>query len=63
MSADLRAGWGWPGNSRKAHYFKDGSITSLCGRWLYSGEREQGDFVSKDDCTPCTKLLAKEKEA
>lgn len=52
-------GWGWPGASRKAHYFND-SVYSLCGKWMYSGaltENQAG--TSPDDCAACTRALAK----
>ena len=29
-------GWGWPLNSRKAHYFRNDK-RALCGRWAYTG--------------------------
>lgn len=55
----LTEGWGWPGNSRKAHYFKMGEATSVCSRWLYGGSRTAGDFKSPDDCAPCRKWVDK----
>ena len=53
-------GWGWPENSRKAHYFVDGR--SLCKRWLFLGLVEQGNDNSPDNCPTCMKKLAKSKE-
>jgi hypothetical protein len=32
------AGWGWPGLSKKMHYF-GADHRSLCGKWAYTGER------------------------
>lgn len=56
------AGWKWPGNSRKAHYFLSGEVISLCGTWWYSGTtcKNQNTAMNKPgkyDCTPCWKLL------
>lgn len=53
----IKSGWGWPLNSKKAHYFAD-SITSLCRRWMYSGPRELPTHASPDDCAACVKALA-----
>lgn len=52
-------GWGWPGNSKKAHYFREGEIASLCGKWAYTGPRESGNDGSPDNCAECKKRLAK----
>ena len=56
--ADLAAGWRWPINARKAHYFDEGGLTSLCGRWMYAGP-SQGDAFShsSDDCADCGRKL------
>jgi hypothetical protein len=56
----LKAGWGWPANSRKAHYFNDSELTSLCGKWMYAGFRDEEDFESSDDCALCRRKLDKE---
>jgi len=58
----ITGGWGWPGNSRKAHYFEEGQITSICGKWLYRGPREQGNDGSPDNCTACRRALQKKRE-
>lgn len=54
-------GWGWPGDSRKAHYFHDGR--SLCMRWFYLGEltKTQGSSERRgpDDCAECHKRMLK----
>jgi hypothetical protein len=55
--ADYPGGWGWPANSRKAHYFHDG-FRSLCMKWMYSGQVEQGKDESIDNCAECMKRLA-----
>ena len=57
-----KEGWGFPGGSRKAHYFVDG--VSLCGKWgFYFGLLEQGNDTSPDNCPTCIKKLAKRKGA
>ncbi|MCX9083198.1 MAG: hypothetical protein OIN87_00165 [Candidatus Methanoperedens sp.] len=54
-----RKGWGFPLNSKKAHYFVDGR--SLCGKWMFFGVLEQGNDNSLDNCTACKKALLNEK--
>jgi hypothetical protein len=49
-------GWAWPENSRKAHYFEAGSITSLCHRWIFGGDRENDRHDSQDNCAECKRL-------
>jgi hypothetical protein len=54
------AGWAWPLNLRKAHYFAEGAGISLCGKVMYLGsQREQGNDGSKDNCADCKRRLAK----
>lgn len=55
------AGWGWPGRSKKCHYFPAGDSFSLCGKWgFYFGPIEPDtDSASKDDCAACRKKLAR----
>ena len=50
------SGWGFPQNSRKAHYFRESR--SLCGKWLYFG-RNLGEAAGPgpDDCKACWKKL------
>jgi len=55
-----KEGWGWPLASRVAHYFRNGQ--SLCRRWMYFGELEQGKDNSPDNCGTCRKKLEKEKK-
>jgi hypothetical protein len=52
-------GWGWPGNSRKAHYFPFGETRSLCGRWVFSGHLSDDYHDSPDNCTECKRKRAK----
>jgi hypothetical protein len=54
-----KVGWGWPSNSKKAHYFYDGR--SLCMRWIFFGAVEQGKDDSCDNCVACKKKLAKHR--
>lgn len=51
-------GWGFPGNSRKAHYFDD-SMFSLCKRWAYTGELEDPRHEHQQNCVACAKKRAK----
>lgn len=55
-------GWGFPGGSRKAHYFiidpGCSMAKSLCGKYgFYGGPTEQGNDDSPDNCSPCKKKL------
>jgi hypothetical protein len=51
-SKKLAEGWGKPSNSRKWHYFgADGR--SLCAKWAYFGEIEEGLDDSPDNCLSC----------
>lgn len=56
------AGWARPAKSRKYHYFARDEVTSICRRWMYSGEREPDSFESPDDCAVCRRKLNKGKE-
>lgn len=53
------AGWGYPLMARKGHYYSKGQSVSLCGKWLFTGER----FIETDSfdghCAVCNKRLAK----
>ena len=53
--AKVAAGWFWPLNSRKAHWFGDDG-RSLCGKWMtFSKERDSSEGTSKDDCAECSR--------
>lgn len=56
-----KEGWGWPDNSKKAHYFHEGR--SLCMRWMYLGKLTKTQRTSErrgpDDCPACHKRLLK----
>jgi len=53
-------GWGWPGRASEGHYFVGGR--SLCGRWLYDGEVDEGDYEGWSRCAVCRRKLAKRLE-
>lgn len=56
----MKEGWGFPGRSKKAHYFVDSM--SLCRKWgFYYGSLEQGNDDSPDNCAACRRELAKRK--
>ena len=53
-----KEGWGFPGTSKKAHYFVD--MMALCGKWgFYAGPLELGNDGSPDNCAECKRKLAK----
>jgi len=55
---ELNEGWGYPINSRKAHYFVD--TMSLCRQYgFYRADLAQGDDNSPDTCLKCMKIKAK----
>jgi len=58
----IEEGWGWPGASKKAHYFAEGDTRSICMRWMYGGPREQGNDDSRDNCAECRKRLKKRRQ-
>jgi hypothetical protein len=58
-------GWGWPLNSRKAHYFVDSR--SLCRNWMFFGSnrtqnQRMGEEPGEDDCKACFRAAKKMKE-
>lgn len=55
----LQTGWGFPSNSKKAHYFLNGDRRSLCLKWAFFGTLETGNNNSPDNCSECKKRLAK----
>ena len=52
-----RAGWGYPIMAKKGHYFKAGEVISICGKWMYAGERHQS--ARNLHCAVCKKKLEK----
>lgn len=56
---EQRIGWGWPGASRKPHFFFE-SFQSLCGKWVYLGPVGTAlDPGRESDCAACRKKVAK----
>jgi hypothetical protein len=52
----IEEGWGWPGNSVKAHFFV--GSRSLCGKWLFMGElTADTGGETHDDCKACAKKM------
>jgi hypothetical protein len=60
MTERIPQGWGWPAAAHKAHYFIRG--TSLCGRWLYTGQLDDNPAPGPDDCLPCQRELTKQSK-
>ena len=57
-----RNGWGRPLNANKWHYF-DNDMISLCRKWMYNGETEQGQDEHAENCVACKrKKLANDKK-
>lgn len=52
-------GWGFPGCTRKAHYFAKGEVISLCGKVMYTGAREDFGHASPDNCCECKRRRLK----
>lgn len=63
--ADPQVGWGWPGLSRKAHFFVNGQ--ALCGKWLFLGDlvrnQQIGSTRGPDDCAECWRQAKKREES
>jgi len=53
-----KAGWAFPPQSRKAHYFPAGSGESLCRKigFAFDLPREEGNDGSPDNCAKCKRL-------
>lgn len=54
----LPAGWGWPPNALRAHYFAENESRSLCGKWAYAGKRVNNNHESPDNCLDCQRRRA-----
>lgn len=55
-NVEYPAGWVWPDNSRKAHFFPTGETRSLCCKWLFAGfpfQRSDSSHKSPDNCAKC----------
>lgn len=59
MAVKLKEGWGFPLNSKKAHYFV--GTRSLCMAWMFFGRLEQGNDASGDNCKGCRTRLEKRR--
>lgn len=54
MSQPLDAGWGFPAESRKAHFFPANEMFSLCRKWgFFAGRRDDSNHESPDNCAQC----------
>lgn len=58
----IAAGWAIPKHAKRAHYFEEGEVQSLCGRAVYFGdERVSGEHIDsllgKGDCVSCQEIL------
>lgn len=60
--ATLSKGWGFPLLAKKGHYFAEGEAISLCGKWMYTGEREPSLTWVTSQCQQCRKRLKKAEE-
>lgn len=59
LAANLvKAGWGYPLLATKGHYFKEGESVSICGRWMFTGERYD-EKPAPFHCKACLKKLEK----
>lgn len=55
--AALKRGWGFPANSKRAHYFVEGR--SLCMKWIFMGQLYDDNHESPDNCAACKRLRAR----
>lgn len=59
----LPAGWAFGKNSIKAHYFKSGHFTSLCGKCVANNARIRNDRAPiTADCLQCQREWKAERE-
>ena len=49
----LEKGWGFPYLAKKAHYFDAESMTSLCGKWMFTGARVDEFHQHDENCVAC----------
>jgi len=52
MEDKQKKGWGFPLNSRKAHYFDDDAF-SMCGKWMFTGSLFDDKHSHPDNCVIC----------
>lgn len=55
----LEKGWGFPYLAKKAHYFDSESMTSLCGKWMYTGARVDEFHQHDENCVACMRMREK----
>jgi len=65
MTEKPKEGWAFVFGARfhstKAHYIKS-DCRSLCGRYMWLGDVEQGNDDSSDNCAECRRRLKKVRE-
>jgi len=59
--AERTTGWGFPANSRKAHWFVKGM--ALCRKWMFFGALTGDNGKSQDDCAACRRILDSTRKA
>lgn len=52
-----KQGWSKPFLAKKYHYFKRGEGTSVCGKWLFVGEREDDMHEHGENCAKCKRIV------
>lgn len=55
----LEKGWGFPYLAKKAHYFDSESMTSLCGKWMFTGARVDEFHQHDENCVACMRRREK----
>jgi hypothetical protein len=53
-----KKGWGFPGLSKKAHYFDNDAIC-LCRKWMFTGELDDKFHDHPDNCKECVRRRLK----
>ena len=55
----LEQGWGFPYLAKKGHYFTENSMTSLCGKWIFTGARVDCFHDDEENCLTCMRKRGK----
>lgn len=58
----LQEGWWFALNARKAHFYDEGKVTSICGKQMTLGRRlgtENSNHDSADNCAECKRRRTK----
>lgn len=61
MAADLTEGWGYPLAARKGHFYEQGEIISVCGSWMFTGNRctlQPHEINESTECASCRRRYA-----